>query len=206
MQGVIIKYKEEEGYGFILDENYNERFFHISEISDKNHFLENIHSYLYSDEYNNNCYMLEFIPGKNEKGTTAKEIFRTDQILNNRAISQPFEAEVIDISYEVETFIRIVQGIKKNHSAPPGTTKGSDGTFRIGYPEVFRELHLKFKKTEGMGWGEIRIRELVLRQNNRKKITSGLVEKLKNKLTGTTIVIRARNNQWELVNNSDLIL
>ena len=30
----------------------------------------------------------------------------------------------------------------------PHRPEGSDGTHRLGYPEVFRELHLKFKKIE----------------------------------------------------------
>ncbi|OCL90514.1 cold-shock protein [Aliarcobacter thereius] len=60
MNGKIIKYIEEKGYGFILDENGFKRFFHISDT------LSPLDIKIHQ--------MVEFEPDENEKGLISKEI------------------------------------------------------------------------------------------------------------------------------------
>ncbi|HUM44942.1 MAG TPA: cold shock domain-containing protein [Fervidobacterium sp.] len=60
MKGKITRFFEEKGYGFILDEEGNNRFFHISDVKSAVPIIR------YSS--------VEFTPSQNEKGLTAKEI------------------------------------------------------------------------------------------------------------------------------------
>lgn len=60
MKGKIIKYIEDKGYGFILDENGLKRFFHISDT------LSPLDIKLYQ--------MVEFEPEENNKGLVSKKI------------------------------------------------------------------------------------------------------------------------------------
>lgn len=60
MKGKIVKYVEEKGYGFILDENGNKRFFHITDTLNP----------LEIKEYQT----VEFEPFENEKGLASKKV------------------------------------------------------------------------------------------------------------------------------------
>lgn len=74
MRGKIIKYIEEKSYGFILDENGDKRFFHISNTIKPLEIQAN--------------QMIEFEPLENDKGLTAKNINILDSInkINNKFI------------------------------------------------------------------------------------------------------------------------
>jgi cold shock CspA family protein len=45
MKGVMIHYDDKKGFGFIKDENEDERFFHISNLYEKSEFLTNLSDY-----------------------------------------------------------------------------------------------------------------------------------------------------------------
>lgn len=64
MKGKIIKYIEEKGYGFILDEEGSKRFFHISDTVTPLEIAEQ--------------QFVEFEPGETEKGLISKQISITD--------------------------------------------------------------------------------------------------------------------------------
>lgn len=204
MQGVVIKYVDDKGFGFIKDENKENRFFHISNVISRKEFLENLNYYYYSEDCNNKCYIVEFNPEQNNKGLTVSNIKLTKLYLNDKSLNHKFQAIVTDFDYAVNSLTRIVQGIKKNAQIPYGVTAGSNGTYRIGFPEVTRELNIEFRKLSGIGWGTIEVRDLILELNDRQKITSSLVSKFKEKLIGKTIEVYAKKGQWYLKNVSIL--
>lgn len=204
MKGVIESFKKEGGFGFIIDEEYKERFFHISEIRNKKKFLDNMDQYVL--KYKDECNFIEFLPGINQHGKTALNIHLTDQILNDRKISKPFSAKVLSIETKQESWITIVQGIKKNDPVPSGATAGDCGTYQIGYPRINRYLFLKFIRIDEMGWGQIDVRKNVLLLNNRTKITGSFLEELNRKLVDTTVKICIENGEWALTDNSFLIV
>lgn len=72
MKGKIIKYMEDKGYGFILDENGLKRFFHISDT------LSPLDIKIYQ--------MVEFEPDENEKGLISKKIQIKNTENNNKFI------------------------------------------------------------------------------------------------------------------------
>lgn len=204
MKGVIESFKKEGGFGFIIDEEYKERFFHISEIRNKKKFLDNMDQYVL--KYKGECNFIEFLPGNNQQGKTALNIHLTDQIMNDRKISEPFSAKVLSFETKLETWITTVQGIKKNAPVPSGATAGDCGTYRIGYPLINRYLYLKFIRIDEMGWGQIDVRKNVFLLNNRTKITGSFLENLNRKLVGTTVKICIENGEWALTDNSFLIV
>lgn len=73
MKGKIIKYTEEKGYGFILDEKGLKRFFHISDT------LSPLDIKIYQ--------MVEFEPDENEKGLISKKIQIKDTENNSKFIT-----------------------------------------------------------------------------------------------------------------------
>ncbi len=204
MKGIITKYNEEEGYGFIKDENEEKRFFHISSVRDKNEFLNNTEKYEYSDWDDSICYVVSFNPGKNEKGLNASNLLLTEQVFNDRTITDVFDAKIIDVKYDTVSLTRTVSGIKKGASAPFGATVGGNGTYRIGYPEVLRELNIYFRRVDDIGWGTVGVREIALNINHRSKITVKFTETLKTKLVGKTIKITPQRNGWILTDTSVL--
>ncbi len=204
MKGVITEYFEEKGYGFIKDENENHRFFHISDIKERNKFLDNIIDYFYTNWEERKCYVISFIPGNDNKGLNAVKINLTEQILNDASINNPFEAIITDFKYDTATLTRLVKGIRKSDSIPFGTTSGGNGTYRIGYPEGYRDLNIYFKRLDDIGWGTIDVRDIVLNLNDRSKITDQLVETFKEKLAGEKINIVSNNGTWKLIDTSIL--
>lgn len=73
MKGKIIKYFEEKGYGFILDEKGEKRFFHISDTLSP----LDIKEYLF----------VEFEPSKNKKGLSSTNIKITNKSTNTKFIN-----------------------------------------------------------------------------------------------------------------------
>jgi hypothetical protein len=153
MKGFITKYVEEKGFGFLICANYHERFFHISEIVDRDHFVKYYQDYIYKDYHSEHPKLIEFLPSTNSKGLSAIQIVLTPQILNNLNGLPLFKARITDIEYEVESISRTVSGFNKGSSGPEGATAGSNGTHRIGYPETFKSLFLSFRKEDDIGWG-----------------------------------------------------
>jgi hypothetical protein len=204
MKGVIYEFILDKGYGFIIDENYERRFFHISEVADKNLLLTNIANYCYAGFYRENPNLVEFLPLENSKGNSASKITITNEILNDKSNPLIFKAKITDLDYHVETFTKIVSGIKKGSSAPFGSTAGSNGTYRLDYPEVKKELNLSFRKSNDVGWGEINVRELALRLNSRKSVTKKFIQDLKNHLVGKEVEIFGVNDKWRLKDYSIL--
>ncbi len=204
MKGIIKEFIEDKGFGFITDENYENRFFHITDFIDKNTFLKNLGDYRYAEFYKESPKIVEFIPSQNQKGQSASQITLTNQVLNDKTNANIFKVTISDFKYEVETLTRIVSGIKKGSSAPIGSTAGSNGTYRLDYPNVTRELNLSFKKSNDIGWGKIDVRDLALSLNNRKSVTEKFIRDLKKKLVSKEIEIFGIENRWNLKDNSIL--
>ncbi len=205
MKGIITEYIEEKGFGFIKDENEDKRFFHISNIKEKEKFLSNITDYYYTDWVDRLCYVITFTPEENEKGLKATNINLTQQIFNDKTQNTTFEVKITNFDYWSETLTTVVSGIKNGGAIPLGATRGGHGTYRIGYPKAFKELNIHFRRIDDIGWGRINVRESVLRLNDRSKITDQLVETLKNKLVGKKVIIKNNAGFWELIDNSVLV-
>jgi len=122
----------------------------------------------------------------------------------DKSIKSNFDVKITEIKYDTASLTRMVSGIKKGMSPPPGVTAGGNGTYRLGYPEVLRELNIYFRRIDDIGWSSIDVREIVLNINDRSKITDKLVEILNNKLVGTITTICLNKNNWALVDNSIL--
>ncbi|MFD2514202.1 cold-shock protein [Pontibacter locisalis] len=206
MKGIITKYFEDKGFGFIKDENETERFFHVSSIKGKDKFLNNITDYLYTTWLDRKCYVVDFEPYENEKGLNSLNIELTNQVFNEKPTNSEFEALVTDIDYYRDSLTRTSSGYKKGQSAPFGATAGGNGTYRLGYPEVIRELNLYFRRVDDIGWGTIDIRDLALKVNGRSKITDRFVSSLNNHLVGRTVSILPKNNEWYLKDSSVLVI
>ena len=204
MKGVITTYFEEKGYGFIVDENEENRFFHINSIKNQKKFLKNISAYINSDFYQNRSFILSFTPSQNHEGLTAINIELTSDVLNDQTWRDEFEATVTNLKYETLSFTRTTSGIGKGTPKPFGATAGSNGTYRIGYPEEIRELKIYFKRKDDIGWGSTEVRGSVLIINKRKKITTKLINKLRTKLVGNTIKVSSDGTNWILCDHSIL--
>lgn len=136
----------------------------------------------------------------------AEKIKLTKQIFNYSFSPIDFDAIIVDVTYDQGFLTRVVSGISKDKSTPPGATAGGNGTYRLGYPEVIKELNIHFRRTDDIGWGTIDVRDLVLYINGRKKITGSLVQALKNKLVGKTTVITQKGRHCALKDHSILTI
>jgi hypothetical protein len=211
MEGVIIKYIDDKGFGFIKDENEQDRFFHINDIKEQHKFKTCFSDYYFyekfADEYyDDNIYIVDFTPYSNNKGLTAVEIQLSKKIFNDKNCMNIFEALITDLKYDVWGDTTCVSGIKKGQSIPFGATVGGNGTYRIGYPEMHRDLLLHFRKIGGAGWGDIEIRNLALNINNRQKITTNFVDSLKEKIVNKKMEICGNNGNWKIKNTALLKL
>jgi len=204
MKGIIIDYIEDKGFGFIMDENQEKRFFHISDIIERRKFLDNIPDYYFTDWIERTCYVVEFTPTENTKGLNVKDVKLTSQIFDERTKDLEFEARIVDVEYYVDSLTRTVSGIKNGMSDPIGSTAGSNGTFRMGYPEYVRELNIHFRRIDDIGWGTIDVRELALSINNRRSITNKFISTLKNKLVGKTVDMVLEKSQLMIKDSSIL--
>lgn len=203
MKAIVIKFDRERGFGFLKDEKQENRFFHISNVIQKKEFLSLLPDYLYSD-WDGKCLVVEFTPDQNGKGLNAVNISLTNQKFNDISAGIDFDALVTGVKYDVFELIRTVSGIKKGMSAPLGATGGSNGTYRIGYPEVGRELNIYFRRVDDIGWGRIDVRDLVLSLNDRSKITESFVKMLRDNLINSMIRVSSNGNSWLLLDESIL--
>lgn len=189
MKGVIVDYFEDKGFGFIVDENEDKRFFHITNIHRKDVFLENLTDYYYTDWVERKCFVVEFNPSQNHKGLNATEIKLTKQVLNDKKSTADFEAIITDFRYDTASLTRIMSGISKGMSKPLGATAGGNGTYRIGYPEVIKDLNIYFRRIDDIGWGAIDVRDVALSVNNRSKVTSKFVSEIGDNIVGKIIKV-----------------
>ncbi|MDD2986145.1 hypothetical protein [Flavobacterium sp.] len=203
MKGVIIKYFSDRGYGYILGEDDNSYYFHISKFKNRNEFKENFQEY-YRHRFDDTCYQINFLPSTSDQGLCAININLTDEKINDRESKEIFDAKIAEIKNEIHTVSRTVSGIKKGESAPIFATAGGNGTYRLGYPETFRNLYLYFSREDKQGWGLIEVRDLFLEVNERSKITTKSIESLKGNLLNKTIQITSNGKEWVLVDEKVL--
>ena len=85
MKGIITKYFDKKGFGFIKDQDENLRFFHISSVIERNKFLSNLPEYIYEESGNEICNkVVIFKAMENEKGLQAIDIILTDKMFNDQ--------------------------------------------------------------------------------------------------------------------------
>jgi hypothetical protein len=204
MKGIITDYIEDKGFGFLKDENEEKRFFHIKSIREQNRFLENLTNYYYTDWEERICYVVDFKPTHTAKGLNAEDIHLTRQIFNYSFAPIEYDATISDITYDQGSLTRLVSGISKDKSTPLGATAGGNGTYRLGYPEVIKELNIRFRRADDIGWGTIDVRDVVLHINGKKKITGSLVQALRDKLVGKTTAITQKGRHCALKDQSIL--
>jgi len=204
MKGVITSYREDKGFGFIKDENEVEYFFHISSVIDKNTFLNNIVDYFYSEFAERICYVVNFTAGENQQGPVATRITLTEQIFNDKTDNEGFDVRITDVTYHVNSLTRIAQGYTKGRSKPFGATAGSNGTYRLGYPEISKQLLIRFRRVDEIGWGNIEVKDQALTINSRSNMTGSFVVTLKSKLVDKLASVHSDGQNWLLSNNSIL--
>lgn len=205
MKGVIIKYFSDKGYGFILGEDNNSYYFHISKFKNRKEFDENFQQY-YRYHFDDACYQITFVPSTSDRGLCAIKIDLTDEKINDRESDEIFDAKITEVKNDIQTISRTVQGIKKGEGAPFFATAGGNGTYRLGYPETFRNLYLYFSRQDKQGWGFIEVRDLFLEVNERSKITSKAIDLLQEKLKIETIQVTSNGNDWVLVDQNILAI
>lgn len=203
MKGVITKYFSDKGFGFILGEDDNSYYFHISKFKNRNEFDENFQEY-YRYRFDDTCYQINFVPSTSDRGLCAINITLTDEKINDLENLEIFDAKITEIKNEIHTVSRTVQGIKKGEGAPFSATAGGNGTYRLGYPETSRDLHLYFSRNDLQGWGLIEVRNLFLQINDRSNITSKSIDLLQEKLLNKTTQIISNGNKWVLVDEKVL--
>ena len=203
MKGVITKYFSDKGYGFILGEDNNSYYFHISKFKNRKEFDENFQEY-YRYLFDDSCYQITFVPSISDRGLCAININLSDEKINDKESEEIFDAKITEIKNEIHTVSRTVSGIKKDEGAPPFTTAGGNGTYRLGYPETSRDLFLYFSRQDKQGWGMIEVRDLFLEINERSKITSKSIDSLQEKLINKTIQITSNGTEWILVDDKIL--
>lgn len=203
MKGVITKYFSDKGFGFILGEDDNSYYFHISKFKNRKEFDENFQEY-YRYRFDDTCYQINFVPSTSDRGLCAINITLTDEKVNDRKSEEIFEAKITEIKNEIHTVSRTVQGIKKGEGAPFFATAGGNGTYRLGYPETSRDLYLYFARQDKQGWGLIEVRDLFLEINDRSKITSKSIDSLQGKLLNNSIQITSNGNEWILADENVL--
>ncbi len=203
MKGVIIKYFSDKGYGFILGEDNHSYYFHISKFKNRKEFEENFQAY-YRYHFDDTCLQLNFVPSTSDRGLCAINIILTDDKINDRESDEIFEAKITEIKNEIHTVSRTVSGIKKGEGEPFFATAGGNGTYRLGYPETYRNLYLYFSRQDKQGWGMIEVRDLFLEINERSKITTKSIESLQKNLLNKIIPITSNGNDWILADQNIL--
>jgi hypothetical protein len=205
-QGVISKYFDDKGYGFIKDEKGEDYFFHFNQVLDKIDFRARVQDYLYADRASH-CYLLRFRPSENAKGKYAQDIMLTEECLfDRRDTERLYVVKASKVEYIIESMSYIQSGIKKHQPEPMGATAGGNGTYRIGYPDTFRYLSLSFGWKKFTGGGQIDILPQALRLNGRKKVTTKFLNQLKAKLVGTELEIYSDGQEWKLLTPGILLL
>ncbi len=197
MEGVIVKFKEEHGFGFIEGEDSNQYFFHKNRI-DQKFFSKNTEGvpllfnyYLcdYKLEENIPIYLLEFDPYEGEKGLIATNIKQKNIIMNSEETE--FIVQITDLKFE-NNYLSYYD----NHP--------NNGAIARNYDSV---VWMSYKKIGGYGKGKVDIRSKILEINNRKKITTSLVEKIYNNILNKKInVNRYRDINVNIPSNiSDVV-
>ncbi|PTM02897.1 MAG: hypothetical protein DA405_11985 [Bacteroidetes bacterium] len=206
MQGVISKYFDEQGYGFIKDEKGQDYFFHFNNVLDKIEFRARVQDYIYSD-LKSCCYFVQFRPWQNAKGNIALDVMLSEERLFDHSEKQClYMVQGAKLEYKISEISFIESGIKKRQAAPLGATAGGNGTYRIGYPETYRFLSLYFKWNKFMGGGKIELLEPVLRLKGRKKVTKKFLRQLEARLKDAELEIFSDGQEWQLVAPSVLTL
>lgn len=199
MLGVISKYFDEQGYGFIKDEKGQDYFFHFSAVLDKIDFRARVQDYIYSD-LKNCCYFVQFRPGQNAKGNVALDVMLSEERMFDHSEKQwRYVVQGAQLEYKAGAISNIVSGVKKNQAAPLGATAGGNGTYRLGYPETYRFLSLHFKWSKFMGGGKIELLEPTLRLNGRKKVTKKFLRQLEARLREAELEIVSDGREWQLL-------
>jgi hypothetical protein len=106
-------------------------------------------------------------------------------------IGKAFTARILDVKAESSYNSSCVTGISKEKQAQYTTKNGffgSNGTYRVGYPDVERHLFLVVK-LKGHPHIKIDVREKVLSLNDRQRVTDSFVQSLKEKLCDNEIKI-----------------
>lgn len=192
MEGVIVKFDEDRGFGFIEGEDSNQYFFHkdrINPIFFKNTpegfaLLYNYYLIDYKLEENVPIYILEFDPMEGAKGLIATNLKPKNIIVNS----------------EETEFIVQITGLKfENNSLSYYNEHPNFGAIARSYDSA---VWMSYKKIGGYGKGKVDIRSKVLELNNRKKITTSIVEKISNNIINKKIkVSRYRDIEEGLSSN-----
>jgi cold shock CspA family protein len=199
MEGVLIKSEnlDSKGYGFILDEEMNERFFYISDVNESSiSGLKNYSKTLWYDRKSDLdiTYILDFDPHNNSKGFAAKNIVLTDKIINDPQNKEVFNAKITAFYRYDVGFSNLQQGVKGG-ATPKGAIGGGNGSFITGYPEKYSIIILEFVKINGIGIGSIDIELEILRDlNNRKNITQEFMNKLRDAIIDKHIKVKLKGH------------
>ena len=194
MEGVIISFKEDRGFGFIEGQDSKRYFFHRDRISEKFFQLDNKGVPFYSNYYFHECkldrhipiYILEFNPLQGKKGLVASNLIPTNIRMNSEKSS--FNIKVIDLKFE-------------NNSVSYHDDHPNNGAIARSYSSY---VWLYYSKIGGYGKGKFDIRQKILDLKDRKKITKPLVEKIKEKIVEKEIIVR-RTMPIVKLNNSDKV-
>jgi hypothetical protein len=103
---------------------------------------------------------------------------------------------IIDVKYEQRAMSRGVTGVKHDqsqHFTPSNGYFGGNGTYRSGYPEVYRCLYLIIKLINHPHV-KINVRSDALKINDRKNVTEAFVSELRNKLIKKKVEIEYLGN------------
>lgn len=197
MEGVIVKFKEEHGFGFIEGEDSKQYFFHKDRINPI--FLENtpegfslLNNYYLNDyklENNIPIYILEFDPIEGKKSLIAANLKPKKIIMNSEETE--FIVQITDLKFE-------------NNSLSYYNKHPNYGAIARSYDSA---VWMSYKKIGGYGKGKVDIRNKVLELNNRKKITTSLVEKISNNIINKKIKVnRYRDINEDISSNiSDVV-
>jgi hypothetical protein len=103
---------------------------------------------------------------------------------------------VIDVKKDETSMSYCVTGVKQRdaHKYKEPKHFGANGTYRIGYPTVTRYLNLVVR-VEGSPHKFIDVREEVLEQNNRKKLTNAFIEEFKTFIKGKKLEFETKDHK-----------
>jgi len=179
MEGVIVKFNTEKGFGFIEGEDSKSYFFHKDRIDPV--FLEIdpegfpfLYNYYFTDdklEDNRPVCILEFDPLEGKKGLIASHVKPTSVLLNSE--KNAFTVVITDLSFE-----NCSMSYYDNHP---------------NYGAIAREyssnVWMSYRKVGGYGKGKVDIRSKILEINDRQKITRALIERISNNIVNKKIVV-----------------
>jgi len=119
------------------------------------------------------------------------------------------KGKVIEVENKLNILTTVVHGIKKGKPEPFGATAGSNGTYRIGYPETSHSLLITVNifniKTCNYQKIYIDVRKLLLDTNGWTKVTKQRVNQLKEKLLNQFVDIENNKGEWHLVDEKTMV-